>query len=122
MRSLTSIQLATASRTSTLRVDFDSEHELVTTGRAAFGDDSLDVGAGAVIGQQGNLSPTRVTEKRSKTFLDGNALRVCAGCEARFTPSRRNQRHCRPSCRARAFAKRRDAQPPLSPADWRLFE
>jgi hypothetical protein len=30
---------------------------------------------------------------------------VCPGCEQQFRPSRRNQRHCRPSCRKLAERK-----------------
>ena len=30
---------------------------------------------------------------------------VCAGCERPFRPNRRNQRHCRPSCRKLAERK-----------------
>jgi hypothetical protein len=34
---------------------------------------------------------------------------VCAGCRRTFTPMRSNQRHCRPSCRGLALARRRTA-------------
>ena len=33
--------------------------------------------------------------------------RVCAGCGNAFAPSRPNQKHCRPSCRALALQKRK---------------
>ncbi len=30
---------------------------------------------------------------------------LCPGCERSFTPTRANQRHCRPACRKRAERK-----------------
>ena len=32
---------------------------------------------------------------------------LCAGCERPFQPSRRNQKHCRPGCRMRAYIRRK---------------
>jgi hypothetical protein len=46
----------------------------------------------------------------------------CAGCGRPFTPVRRNQRHCRPSCRGVAFERRRAALCPPRRAAWQLFE
>jgi len=34
---------------------------------------------------------------------------VCRGCGRTFTPTRRTQRHCRPSCRVLALEQRRRA-------------
>lgn len=45
-------------------------------------------------------------QKRSKAFAGA----TCPGCGELFTPTRPNQRHCRPSCRRRALEPRRDAQ------------
>jgi hypothetical protein len=39
--------------------------------------------------------------------------RACAGCGQRFQPRRRDARHCRPSCRARALQRRRQAPLPF---------
>lgn len=35
---------------------------------------------------------------------------VCPGCEQLFRPNRRNQRHCRPSCRKLAERKTQTAK------------
>lgn len=47
----------------------------------------------------------------------GKALQnvLCAGCGRPFEPTRRNQKHCRASCRALALQKRRAL--PLLDAD-----
>jgi hypothetical protein len=43
---------------------------------------------------------------RVMTFLSGYAC-TCAGCGKPFRARRREQRHCSPTCRQRAFQKRR---------------
>jgi hypothetical protein len=42
---------------------------------------------------------------------------LCAGCRGPFTPARRNQRHCRPSCRGLALVERRRARVSDEPED-----
>jgi hypothetical protein len=52
----------------------------------------------------------------------GNVSRPeCAGCGRPFTPVRRNQRHCRPTCRGLAFERRQAARQSQRPG-WQLFE
>lgn len=42
------------------------------------------------------------------------ASRFCDGCGRRFTPRRRKQRHCGPSCRVKAFRRRQHANAKLA--------
>jgi hypothetical protein len=48
-----------------------------------------------------SLAPT--TPKAQRALSRGI---LCEGCGGRFQPSRPNQKHCRPSCRAAASRKR----------------
>jgi hypothetical protein len=47
---------------------------------------------------------------------------ICEGCQRPFVPSRKDARHCRPSCRVLSMQRRRQQPPTARAADWRLFE
>ena len=47
-------------------------------------------------------------DRGPKALQSVNAGRICPGCGRPFAPSRRNQRHCRPSCRVLALRRRRE--------------
>lgn len=44
-----------------------------------------------------------------KALQDVNARRICPGCGGTFRLARRDQRHCRPSCRVLALRVRRQS-------------
>lgn len=46
---------------------------------------------------------------------------ICEGCRKPFQPVRRNQRHCRPSCRRLTLERKRAMAEAARPA-WQLFE
>ena len=52
------------------------------------------------------LTPDQPRGRPDKA-LQGVTPGICAGCGRTFTPARRNQRHCRPSCWVLAFQQRR---------------
>jgi predicted nucleic acid-binding Zn ribbon protein len=59
--------------------------------------------------------------------LQGVGMRACPGCDKRFTPTRRNQLHCRPSCRVLALERRRQRDVDLFTAcadaiEWAVFD
>jgi len=62
---------------------------------------------------------TTLGDRGSKALESVNpGYATCAGCGERFAPSRRNQRHCRQSCRVRACQQRQTAaQPALNDLD-----
>jgi hypothetical protein len=51
-----------------------------------------------------------VTDRPTQALPGVNSGPFCEGCGHPFTPSRANQRHCRPSCRVLA-CRRRKAHP-----------
>jgi hypothetical protein len=48
--------------------------------------------------------PTEVSPRGARAL---SAALLCEGCGTTFEPRRRNQRHCRPACRARASRTRK---------------
>jgi hypothetical protein len=46
------------------------------------------------------------SDRASNPLQSVNTGRPCPGCGASFQPTRRNQRHCRPSCRVLAWQRR----------------
>lgn len=49
-------------------------------------------------------------DRVGKALQGVTAAILCAGCGQPFEPARKDQRHCRPSCRKRALDRRRADQ------------
>lgn len=56
------------------------------------------------------------TDRAPQALQSVNAAPICPGCDRPFRPARRNQRHCRPSCRVLALRRRRQSGPLLAVA------
>lgn len=52
--------------------------------------------------------PDGSSDRPVETFQNAFPAASCAGCGRVFTPGRKDQRHCRPSCRVLALQRRRD--------------
>lgn len=64
-------------------------------------------------GRLGRLGESRlgmVSSTAPKAFPTLCTGHLCKGCGNRFAPTRRNQRHCRPSCRVLAHERRQAQQ------------
>lgn len=46
-------------------------------------------------------------DRRDDRPAERSRMRPCVHCGASFQPSRKHQRHCRPTCRVAAFEARR---------------
>lgn len=69
-----------------------------------------DAPDGRAAGARMNPPPA---ESRGSSPLQGvNTRPSCPGCGRPFTPARKNQRHCRPSCRVLAFRRRQQRSGP----------
>ncbi len=76
---------------------------------------------GAIMERQEVAAPGlhRFSLERFANPLPGVPGATCEGCLKPFQPVRRNQRHCRPSCRRLTFDRKRAAG---ARAAWQLFE